>query len=184
MFAFLYFGGNSYAQPPTENENFGQSKIDGKDQGDWMIFPKWKHEDSFSNDPFYKGIDKHQEGIMKSISEKNKPLTADFSYKSGSNYREIKFTNNSTSATSYEWDFGDGNTATTSNPTYTYAVDGRYTVKLTVKNRAGQRKTATQIIEINRQNQEEESNKKSENKTSSKPKSPVRPESPLAKKPS
>ncbi len=33
-------------------------------------------------------------------------------------------------ATEIEWDFGDGNTSTAANPTYTYEVPGCYTVKL------------------------------------------------------
>ncbi len=42
----------------------------------------------------------------------------------------IPFTNNSTNATSYLWDFGDGTTSTLSNPTKTYAAYGNYLVKL------------------------------------------------------
>ena len=41
------------------------------------------------------------------------------------------FTNTSTDATSYTWDFGDGSgTSTDENPIYTYAGEGVYTVKL------------------------------------------------------
>ena len=32
----------------------------------------------------------------------------------------IQFANNSSGATSYEWDFGDGTTSTLTNPTHTY----------------------------------------------------------------
>jgi len=42
----------------------------------------------------------------------------------------VNFTNTSTDATSYLWNFGDGNTSTASNPTHTYTTDGTYTVKL------------------------------------------------------
>lgn len=44
------------------------------------------------------------------------------------------FTDGSTGATSYAWDFGDGNTSTDVNPTHTYASSGTYTVCLTVTN--------------------------------------------------
>ncbi|MEM6964665.1 MAG: PKD domain-containing protein, partial [Bacteroidota bacterium] len=47
------------------------------------------------------------------------------------------FTNGSTNATSYEWDFGDGNTSTEENPTHTYADGGAYTVVLTATNDCG-----------------------------------------------
>jgi surface protein len=42
----------------------------------------------------------------------------------------VTFTNNSTGADSYFWDFGDGNTSTDSDPIHTYAAEGEYTVTL------------------------------------------------------
>ena len=54
---------------------------------------------------------------------------ADFSF--GGNGLTVEFTNNSANATSYLWDFGDGNTGTDNNPTHTYATAGTYTVTLT-----------------------------------------------------
>jgi PKD repeat protein len=57
------------------------------------------------------------------------------------------FTNNSTNATSYSWNFGDSGTSTDTNPTHTYANDGVYTVVLTSTNACGT-STATQVITI------------------------------------
>lgn len=45
----------------------------------------------------------------------------------------IKFTNASTNATTYKWDFGDGTTATDKEPSHNYAKAGTYTVKLTTE---------------------------------------------------
>jgi len=42
----------------------------------------------------------------------------------------VTFTNNSVNATTYLWDFGDGGTSTSPNPTHTYNSYGVYTVKL------------------------------------------------------
>lgn len=42
----------------------------------------------------------------------------------------VHFTNESSGATSYLWDFGDGNTSTAVNPVHTYNAAGTYTVKL------------------------------------------------------
>ena len=44
------------------------------------------------------------------------------------------FTNTSTSATSYSWDFGDFTNSTASAPIHAYAVNGTYTVVLTANN--------------------------------------------------
>ena len=42
----------------------------------------------------------------------------------------IHFTNNSTNASTYLWNFGDGNTSSSINPTHTYTTSGNYTVTL------------------------------------------------------
>lgn len=49
----------------------------------------------------------------------------------------LNITNNSTDATSYAWDFGDGNSSTAATPAHTYATDGSYTVTLIVTNACG-----------------------------------------------
>ncbi len=47
------------------------------------------------------------------------------------------FTNTSTAATGFLWDFGDGSTSTLANPTHTYTANGTYTVKLHATNCKG-----------------------------------------------
>ncbi len=42
----------------------------------------------------------------------------------------VSFTNQSTNATSYSWDFDDGTTSTAENPTHVYSTDGTYSVQL------------------------------------------------------
>ena len=60
---------------------------------------------------------------------------------SGFNYSttgtNVDFTNNSTGATTYSWDFGDGNNSTDTNPTHDFGTDGTYTVILTATNSCG-----------------------------------------------
>ena len=46
------------------------------------------------------------------------------------------FTDNSTGATSWLWDFGDGNTSTQQNPTHTFTTPGPHMVTLTINNGA------------------------------------------------
>lgn len=58
------------------------------------------------------------------------------------------FTNQSTNAATYSWDFGDGSPLNnTANPSHTYSANGTYTVTLTVTGPCGT-DTYTQIITI------------------------------------
>lgn len=56
-------------------------------------------------------------------------VSADFSL-TFNNPAEVDFMDMSTNATSWMWDFGDGNTSTAANPTHTYAGSGTYTITL------------------------------------------------------
>jgi PKD repeat protein len=52
-------------------------------------------------------------------------------FTSSSNLLSVSFTDISTGATSWAWDFGDQNTSTLQNPSHTYATAGTYNVCLT-----------------------------------------------------
>jgi PKD repeat protein len=67
------------------------------------------------------------------------PPTAGFvgSPTSGDFPLNVSFTNQSTGATSYGWDFGDSGTSTATNPSHTYTAAGTYTVSLTATNSCG-----------------------------------------------
>ena len=73
------------------------------------------------------------------------PVSADFSFVQ--NGTILQFTNLSQNATSYEWNFGNGATATTTNPTFNYASDGTYEVTLTATGPCGT-KTSTQTVTV------------------------------------
>lgn len=60
---------------------------------------------------------------------------------------EVHFTNNSKNAESYEWDFGDGATATDANPAHTYKHSGNYTVVLKAK-KGTKTITTKQMIQV------------------------------------
>ncbi len=49
----------------------------------------------------------------------------------------VYFTNSSSGATSYSWDFGDGGTSTATNPSHTYTSVGTFTVRLTATSSCG-----------------------------------------------
>ncbi len=74
-------------------------------------------------------------------------VIADFSFTQASG-RDIIFTNTSKNATSYTWDFGDGNTSTDASPTHTYTFKGNFDVTLTATNSAGISANTTQTVTI------------------------------------
>jgi uncharacterized delta-60 repeat protein len=59
----------------------------------------------------------------------------------------VTFSNTSSNAASYLWNFGDSQSSTAASPSHTYAADGTYTVTLSVTNACGTA-TATQTVTI------------------------------------
>lgn len=57
----------------------------------------------------------------------------------------VTFTNNSEFATSYFWNFGDGEGGISPNPVYTYDENGTYTVTLTATNDCGSEETSIDV---------------------------------------
>ena len=89
------------------------------------------------------------------IEVTNVPPTAAFTYDPMVNITTataITFTDNSTAGdaniTTYEWDFGDGNTSNETNPTHTYATADSYIITLTVTDENGLLDSAEVAIEV------------------------------------
>ncbi len=59
----------------------------------------------------------------------------------------VDFTNTSMYATSYNWDFGDSNTSTDTDPTHTYATGGSYNITLIATNSCGN-DTITILVDV------------------------------------
>ncbi len=59
------------------------------------------------------------------------------------------FTNSSSGATSYLWDFGDGSTSTETNPSHTYAAAGSHAVTLTASAGAGCMNSVQHSVTVN-----------------------------------
>ena len=77
-------------------------------------------------------------------------LTASFTYSPASPVigQAVQFTDTSTgSPSAWQWDFGDGTTATAQNPSHTFATAGSYVVTLIVSNNYGSN-TTSQIITV------------------------------------
>ena len=71
------------------------------------------------------------DGASESVEVVDEPIS-DFS--TAINNLEVTFTNSSTNASSYFWDFGDGNNSSDENPVHTYASNIPYEVILTAIN--------------------------------------------------
>lgn len=93
-------------------------------------------------------IDNQQQLNLITVYDK---VTANFSFtpSTGKNPLDVTFTDSSTgSPTTWEWDFGNGDTATTQGPhTITYDENGVYTITLTVTG-TGPSNTSTKIENI------------------------------------
>lgn len=72
---------------------------------------------------------------------------ANFSF--SSTLGDVNFTDLSTNAVTYYWDFDDGNNSTAQNPIHTFAINGTYNVCLTVTNSVGCENTTCQTVTIN-----------------------------------
>lgn len=59
------------------------------------------------------------------------------SFSQSQNAAMVTFTNTSQNATSYAWDFGDGQTSTQSDPVHTYTANGTYNIRLISTNSCG-----------------------------------------------
>lgn len=77
------------------------------------------------------------------ISVTSAPVAA---FSSSVSYNTVTFMNNSTGATSYNWNFGDGNTSTMTNPVHTYAGPGTYNVTLSAINSCGNIISSQQVV--------------------------------------
>ena len=79
------------------------------------------------------------------ITEGFTPVNAGFTFEvSGTT---VTFTNTSSGANTYEWDFGDGNSSTEESPSHTYAEDGTFEVTLTVRGDQDE-STVTQSVTV------------------------------------
>ncbi len=75
------------------------------------------------------------------------PPVANFSEVTSESNLMATFTNTSTDATSYSWDFGDGSTSTDANPAaHTYAYKGQYLVSLTATSTEGSNTITKEIF--------------------------------------
>jgi len=78
------------------------------------------------------------------IDYTNLEPVADFTYANSS--LDVEFTSTSQNATTYLWNFGDGETSDDQNPIHTYAITGIYTVVLTITNCGLEHQITSEIV--------------------------------------
>jgi hypothetical protein len=84
--------------------------------------------------------------ITESFTLTANPSTPTASFTFSQNSLTFQFLNTSTNGNSYSWDFGDGNSSTSFNPTHTFAADGTYNVCLTVTGTCEDATTCQEIV--------------------------------------
>ena len=86
--------------------------------------------------------------VLSSCGEDPVLPTAEFTYEPAelAQYDEVAFSNASTDAVSYAWDFGDGGNSTEMDPTYMFKNTGTFTVKLVATNAEGDNETEQSIV--------------------------------------
>jgi PKD repeat protein len=101
----------------------------------------WYYRLDFTTVPVYKPkppIEPPVEPPIKPPEPENPPVAGFTSnVVSGAYPLTVRFTDSSTDAVSWYWNFGDGNTSTQKNPVHVYTTDGSYTVSLVVTNIKG-----------------------------------------------
>jgi PKD repeat protein len=85
--------------------------------------------------------------VLIQASQQSQLPSASFSYTGGGCMAPcaVTFTNTSSNASTYLWDFGDGTTSSATNPTKTYTYGGTFTVKLKAINNSGNNETTKTV---------------------------------------
>lgn len=79
----------------------------------------------------------------------NTPPEANFTAsKSTTDWKKYQFSNQSTNATKYVWDFGDGTTSSDLDVTHTFPDEGNYTVSLKATDNLGASSTFSSVINV------------------------------------
>ncbi len=83
-----------------------------------------------------------------SIADLTAPMASFSASQSEDNFLTFSFSNLSSSAINFEWNLGDGTTATSKDVTNTYEAEGSYTVTLIVSDALGVKSTISKVISI------------------------------------
>ncbi|MBK9017838.1 MAG: PKD domain-containing protein [Saprospiraceae bacterium] len=121
---------------PQTSITYDIIKLDDSGPVDTLILEsKYKQTGQTADNAYWKMVLVHYDNPAEEPPIPGPKPVAGFTFTS--DVLTVTFTNTSTGADSYSWDFGDGSTATEANPVHTYASSGLYTVVLTATNANG-----------------------------------------------
>lgn len=83
-----------------------------------------------------------------SLPDETPPEASFAATQSAEDFLRYDFANLSVSATTYAWEFGDGNSSTDLDPVNTFPAEGTYTVRLTVSDNLGVSDTFEMSVEV------------------------------------
>ncbi|MFD1315105.1 PKD domain-containing protein [Namhaeicola litoreus] len=124
----------------TTNKNFSL----GKSKGLIILLAILTSVSFLSCDDYFE-FDLPEEG---SIEDKTPPSANFGAMQSDTDWMTYTFSNLSNSATDYLWDFGDGNTSTELEPSFTFPGEGTFSVTLTASDKLGVTSTVTKEVEV------------------------------------
>lgn len=110
-----------------------------------ILESKWKFENNTSGTPdaYWRVVLVHYDNAADEPAiPKPKPVAG---FSNTINGLTVSFTNTSTLADSYSWDFGDGMKSSEASPSHTYAAAGIYKVVLTATNANGSSTATTEV---------------------------------------
>lgn len=114
--------------------------ITGSNDGLYNFFYDWEVVSSFN-------CERVAQEVTVSPTSANAAFTPSRTVLNLANSGRVNFNNQSTGASSFFWDFGDGTTSTDQSPSHDYTLAGKYTVTLTVEAAGGCTDIATAEIE-------------------------------------
>jgi len=142
----VQFADSSTNSPTAWNWNFGDGNTSTAESPSYTYADAGTYSVSLtaSNSA---GSNTETQTDLITVNEATTAPVADFtqSISAGATPLTVEFTDDSTnSPTSWSWSFGDGNTSTVENPSYTYTSPGIYTVALTASNAGGSNTTTVE----------------------------------------
>ena len=86
--------------------------------------------------------------LLQSCKKDTVEASPDVNFATSIDAYTVTFTNKTTGATSYKWDFGDGSVSTEENPSHTYPGKGKYVPTLYVTTSGGKTAEGSTVIRI------------------------------------